>query len=97
MGKIAWQILGVGGTALATLAARKALGIVWEKTTSKPVPINTEDDQVGLSEALAWTIISGVGIAVAQLVVQRYAASAVRNRFGETALPKKLQKGADVD
>ena len=81
MGKIAWQILGVGGTALATLAARKALGIVWEKTTHKPVPLNTQDDEVGLSEAIAWTIVSGVGVAVVRLVVERYAATTVRNTW----------------
>lgn len=95
-GKIAWQIIGVGGATLAALAARKVLGIVWEKTTHKPVPLNTQDDEVGLSEAIAWTIVSGVGVAVARLVVERYAATTVRNNWGENALPKKLQSAARV-
>ena len=95
-GKIAWQIIGVGGAALAAMAARKTLGLVWEKTTHTPVPINTQDDEIGLGEALAWTIVSGVGMAVVQLVVQRAAATTVRNNWGETALPKKLQSAARV-
>jgi hypothetical protein len=95
-GRIAWQIIGVGGAALAAFATRKALGLVWEKTTHKPVPLNTEDEEVGLGEALAWTIVSGVGMAVVQLVVQRAAASTVRKNFGEDSLPKKLRSDQPV-
>ncbi|GAA2003878.1 DUF4235 domain-containing protein [Brevibacterium samyangense] len=91
MGPLAWKVLGVGGGAIAAFAARKAIGIVWEKSTHKPVPLNTHDDEVGLGEALAWTVVSGVGIAVAQLVVQRFAVRTVRNKFGEKALPKSLR------
>lgn len=92
MGKLAYQLLGVGGSALAALAARKALTVVWEKTMDRPTPSQDSDDDSTLAEALAWTIVSGVGIAVAQLVVQRYAIKAVRNTFGEEALPKKMRK-----
>lgn len=96
-GRIAWQIIGVGGAALAAIAARKALSIVWEKATHKPVPLNSYDDEVGLGEALAWTVVSGVGVAVVQLVVQRAAVSTVRNRWGESALPKKLRAETEID
>ena len=92
MGKLAYQLLGVGGGALAALAARKALTVVWEKTMDRPTPNQDTDDDSTLAEALAWTIVSGVGVAVAQLVVQRYAVQTVRNNFGESALPKKLRK-----
>ncbi|WP_029088456.1 DUF4235 domain-containing protein [Brevibacterium album] len=91
MNKLAWQILGTGGAALAAIATRKVLGTVWEKSTKRPVPMNPSDEEVGLGEAIAWTVVSGVGIAVVQLTVQRYAARAVRSRFGDEALPKKLR------
>lgn len=97
MGKIAWQLIGVGGTALAAMAARKALSAVWEKTTHKPVPVNPNDPEAGLSEALAWTIISGVGVAVVQLTIQRYAAQAIRTKFGEESLPKKMRSNASKE
>ena len=96
MGKFAYQLLAVGGGALAALAARKAMTIVWEKSLHKPVPLNPADDDAGLPEALAWTIVSGVGVAVAQLIVQRYAVRTVRSNFGEAALPKNLRKNTDV-
>ncbi len=91
MGKIAWQIIGVGGTALAAMATRKALAAVWEKSTHRAVPMNPNDDEIGLSEALAWTIVSGVGVAVVQLTIQRYAAKTIRSKFGEEALPKAMR------
>ena len=34
----------------------------------------------------------GLGVAIAQLVVQRLAANTVRNNFGDQALPKKFRK-----
>ena len=94
MGKVAWQIIGVGGTALAALATRKALSIVWEKSTRRAGPINPNDEEIGLGEALAWTIVSGVGVAVVQLTIQRYAARSIRNRFGDEALPKSMRSQA---
>ncbi|WP_019159718.1 DUF4235 domain-containing protein [Brevibacterium senegalense] len=92
MGKVAWQIIGVGGTALAAMATRKALTVVWEKSTKRSVPMNPNDDEIGLGEALAWTIVSGVGVAVVRLTIQRYAAKNIRSRFGDEALPKNMQK-----
>src|SRR5699024_7736372 len=95
MGKLAWQIIGVGAPTAAAFVARKTLTFAWEKSTKRPAPSNPVDDEVSMSEALAWTIVSGVGVAVAQLVVQRIAANTVRNSFGEEALPKKFRKQAE--
>lgn len=92
MGKLAYQLIGVGGSALAAMAARKAMTLVWEKTMNRPTPNNDTDEDSSLAEAIAWTIVSGVGVAVAQLIVQRYAVQSVRKNFGDEALPKKLRK-----
>ncbi len=92
MGKLAWQVIGVGAPIVAAFAARKVLTFAWEKSTKRPAPVNPVDDEISMSEALAWTIVSGVGVAVAQLVVQRIAATTVRNNFGDEALPKKYRK-----
>ena len=39
-----------------------------------------------MAEVIAWTIVSGVGVAIAQIVVQRYAAQAIRSQFGNEAV-----------
>lgn len=94
-GKILWQLAGVGGGALAGVVTKQVLSLVWKKSLKKPAPKNIHDPEVSLAEALAWTIASGVGVAVAQLVVQRYAVTAVRNKYGDEALPKKLRAATD--
>ncbi|GAB3045383.1 DUF4235 domain-containing protein [Sediminivirga luteola] len=91
MSQIAWRVVGTGGAALAGIAARKVLTKAWEKTTHRPAPVNPQQSGVGLPEALAWTIVSGVGIAVVQLLVERAAANFVRERFGEQGLPKQYR------
>ena len=35
--------------------------------------------------------MSGVGVAVVQLTIQRYAAKTIRSKFGEEALPKAMR------
>ena len=95
MGKLAWQVIGVGAPIAATFVARKALTVIWEKSTKRPAPNNPVDDEISMSEALAWTIVSGVGVAVARLVAQRLAATTVRNGFGDEALPKKFRKAIE--
>ncbi|WP_349826782.1 DUF4235 domain-containing protein [Brevibacterium litoralis] len=90
-GKIAWQVIGVGGAALAAIATKKALTFAWEKGTHRPVPSAKHDDDSSLGEALAWTVVSTVGAAVVQLVIQRYAVRSVRDKWGDAALPKKLR------
>lgn len=89
MGKLAWKVVGVGGGALAAIAARKAITLAWEKSLGRPAPSDPTDSDTDLAEVIAWTIVSGVGVAIAQLVVQRYAAQAVRSKFGNEAVAEK--------
>ena len=73
MGKLAWKVIGVGGGALAAIAARKAISLAWEKSLGRPAPSDPNDTDTDMAEVIAWTIVSGVGVAIAQIVVQRYA------------------------
>ena len=92
---VAWKVVGIGGAALAGIAAKKGLNYAWEKATNKPVPLDpANDEEVTLSEAIIWTIASGVGVAVAKLVVQRLTVKKLRGRFGDAALPKPMRSDA---
>lgn len=71
-----------GGKAITTLAgmaaafvARKALVFAWTKATGRKPPDKAEDPQVALGEALAWTVIVGVGVALARVLAMRLATS----------------------
>ncbi|WP_219470935.1 DUF4235 domain-containing protein [Nonomuraea rhizosphaerae] len=70
---IAWRVIG-GLVGLVTAwAARKILGIVWVKTTGKEPPVDSESPEVSMAEAIGYAVVMGVGMSVAQIVVNRTA------------------------
>lgn len=62
----------------AAFAARKLITLVWTRATGKEPPTDPEDPQVGLSEALGWAVVTGVGIEAARLLATRATAKRVR-------------------
>lgn len=71
-----------GGKAINTIAgaaaafvARKALVFGWTKVMGRKPPEKVEDPQVALGEALAWTLVVGVGVAIARVLAMRLATS----------------------
>jgi low affinity Fe/Cu permease len=69
-----------GSKAVATLAGaaaafvtRKAIIFAWTKATGKEPPGKAEDPDVAIGEALAWTIVLGLGVAVARMLAMRFA------------------------
>ncbi|MEU7000572.1 DUF4235 domain-containing protein [Nonomuraea sp. NPDC046570] len=70
---IAWRVIG-GLVGLATAwAAKKVLGFVWVKATGKEPPVDAEAPEVSLGEAIGYAVVMGVGMQVAQIVVNRTA------------------------
>ena len=57
----------------ATFVARKVIQLAWKQITGKEPPEHPEDPQVGLGEALAWGIATGVGVSVARMLAIRAA------------------------
>ena len=43
----------------------------WTKATGKEPPGKAEDPEVAIGEALAWTVVVGIGVAVARLLAVR--------------------------
>ncbi|MDR8410950.1 DUF4235 domain-containing protein [Nonomuraea sp. 3-1Str] len=70
---LAWRVIG-GLMGLATAwVARKALGFVWVKATGKEPPVDPDSPEVGMGEAIGYAVLMGVGMSVAQIVVNRTA------------------------
>jgi hypothetical protein len=65
-------------SAVAAMAAafvvRKVVTFAWTKATGKEPPIHPEDPQVALSEALGWSVLTGVSVGAARLLATRAAA-----------------------
>jgi len=60
----------VTATSTAFLA-RKALIFAWTKATGKRPPTNPEDPQETLAEALGWSVLVGVTVAVVRVLAIR--------------------------
>ncbi|HEX2319200.1 MAG TPA: DUF4235 domain-containing protein [Streptosporangiaceae bacterium] len=67
-----------GSKALTTLAgaaaafvARKVIIFAWTKATGKEPPGKAEDPEVAIGEALAFTVVVGIGVAIARVLAIR--------------------------
>ena len=60
---------------LATMStaflARKALIVAWTKATGKEPPTNPEDPQVALPEAIGWSVLVGITVAIVRVLTIR--------------------------
>ena len=65
-------------SAVAAMAAafivRKLITIAWTKAVGKEPPTHPEDPKVALSEALGWSVLTGVSVEAARLLATRAAA-----------------------
>ncbi len=58
-------------TMSAAFVARKLLIFAWTKATGKKPPTNPEDPQVALTEALGWSVLVGITVAVVRVLAIR--------------------------
>ena len=58
----------------AAFIARKVITFVWTKATGKEPPTHPEDPQVALTEALGWSLLTGISVEAARLLATRAAA-----------------------
>jgi hypothetical protein len=78
-----------GGKALASLAAfgaafgaRKLITLAWKQVTGKEPPTDPHDPAVGIGEALAWAVLTGVAIETARLLAVRATSKKARQLSG---------------
>ena len=72
---LAWRVVSLGAGALAALATRRVLAIVWNQVADVPPPEHLADRRISWTPALSWAVATGVGVGVMNLVAQRSAAT----------------------
>ena len=75
----------------AGFIARKLITFVWTKAVGKEPPTHPEDPQVALTEALGWSVLTGVSVEAARLLATR--AAARRTYSGPDCEPASAAKG----
>jgi hypothetical protein len=74
--------------AAAAFVTRKVIIFAWTKATGKEPPGKAEDPDVAIGEALAWTVVLGIGVAVARMLAIRFA---TRQSAGRPTAPEVLR------
>ena len=69
-----WKAVSYGAGGLATLATRKALGLVWSARRPGPPPDGPGTVRAPLHEAIMWAVAVGAGVAVVRILAIRSAA-----------------------
>ena len=71
----------------AAFVAKKAVTMAWTKAVGHEPPGKAEDPEVALVEALAWTVLLGVVVAIAKLLAIRFAARQSSKRVTGASRP----------
>ena len=67
------KLLNALATMGAAFLARKVLMVIWTKATGKEPPTNPEDPQETLAEALGWSVLVGITVAIVRVFAIRAA------------------------
>lgn len=81
-----WNVVALASAAVAGIAVRNLLETGWGALRQDEPPENPAARSVGWSEALAWTVATGVAVGVGRLLAQRGAAAGwkrVKGRYPE--------------
>ena len=71
--KLMWKVYAGAIGAVTTIVAQKVVTKVWVASTGDNPP-DPNDHETPLTQALIWAAASGLGVGVAQLVMNRYVA-----------------------
>jgi len=72
---LAWQAVSAASGALAALAVRKLIGLLWSAGRGNEAPPNPADHRIDWKDALAWSAAAGAGAGVSRVLGQRAAAT----------------------
>lgn len=81
-GKIGWRVTTIAVGIPVGIAAKKGVTRAWLALRPENPPTKARDPNVDWRDALIWAALSGVGVAVAQLVTTKGAATLWRRLIG---------------
>ena len=74
------KVISAVAAMAAAFVARKVITFAWTKVTGKEPPTHPEDPQVTLTEALGWSMLTGITVEAARLLATRAAARRTYSR-----------------
>ncbi|HSK24494.1 MAG TPA: DUF4235 domain-containing protein [Egicoccus sp.] len=89
MKSASWKAFATLASIGAAIAARKAATSLWQRQVGDDPPVNPADPKTDWTEALGWTVATGVLVGVARLFARRGAAALWEKVEG--SLPPELE------
>lgn len=78
--KLMWKIYAGAIGAVTTIVAQKLVTKAWEATTGDTPP-DPNDPDTPVTQALIWAAASGLGVGVAQIMMNRFVANRWMRNF----------------
>jgi hypothetical protein len=83
--ELMWTAISSAVAIGASLFARKAVTVGWERLAGHEPPVEDDDADVSWTEAIAWAAAIGAAVGVARVVSRRSAAVVWEKATGEPA------------
>jgi hypothetical protein len=83
MTKLIWKIYTAILVAVIAIVARQLLTLAWRTVTGSKPPSSPADPKTPVASAVSWVLASGIGVGVARLFAQRFAARQQLDATGE--------------
>ena len=77
------KVVGMVSALVVGSLARKVITFGWKRVTGKEPPTDPHDPEVALKEALAWSLVVGVGMEAARLLVTRAVMARMRGAHAD--------------
>lgn len=91
--KLMWKLYAGAIGAATTIVAQKVVTKIWEASTGDTPP-DPNDPETPMIQAVIWAAASGLGVGMAQLMMNRYVQHRWVRNFEHTA-PGKLRNKLD--
>jgi hypothetical protein len=91
MGKLGWKITTIAVGIPVGIAAKKLVDTAWSAARPGNPPRTARDPDASWGDALAWAALSGLGVAIAQLITTKSAASLWRKLVGAEPPVKAIE------
>jgi hypothetical protein len=82
VGKVGWRIMTLAVGIPVGILTKKGVERAWAAARPGDPPRKPKDPGVRWGDAIGWAALSGVGVAVAELITTKGAASALRSLVG---------------
>ena len=78
-----WMVVATATAAASSMLVRKGLDQAWRLATHEDPPADPSDRNVGWTDAIVWTVATGVAMGLASLVARRGAAAGWQRLTGD--------------